>query len=153
MLEALIGTLFSLVGFDYRNKRAKDKELLKRFLEILPSDGDSIRFLKEHDMANTASFSYFQPLNTIREDWMAPDKQFQVSRLENLKILFIEKLAEFLSHYAKRSGGGAHGTISVGPVNREWDAAMYKHVDKLNQLSNEAYERYTEFVSLAHKET
>ena len=75
MFGKLIGILFSLVGFNYKNKRAKDKELLNKFLEILPANSDSVRFLKDHDMANAVSFSNFQPLNTISEDWMAPDRE------------------------------------------------------------------------------
>lgn len=152
MLEFLSGILFTLIGFDYKNKRAKDRELLKLFLNILPSDSDSVLFLKEHDMADTAKFSYFQPLNTIREDWNAPDKEFQVKRIEKRKKAFINKLSEFLSLYAKRSSGGANGTISVGPTEREWDAEMYQYIEQLNKLANEAYDTYKELVRIAYKE-
>lgn len=152
MLNWLISPLLSMIGYDYRNKRAKDKELLQKFLEILPSDSDSIRFLKDHDMGDTARFSYFQPLNIINEDWLAADKEFQVSKIEKKKVEFIEKLGEFLDLYATRSSGGLGGTISVGPRHSEWDSEMHEYVARLNQLSTEAYQKYEEFVRIASKE-
>ena len=80
-MEWLVTALFSMLGFDYKNKRRKDRELLERFLNVLPSDSDSILFLKDHDMGFSARYAYFSPLNRVREDWMAPDKvRLQVVR-------------------------------------------------------------------------
>ncbi|WP_370209698.1 hypothetical protein [Alloalcanivorax venustensis] len=96
-MEWLVTALFSMLGFDYKNKRRKDRELLEKFLNILPSDGDSVLFLKKHDMGFAARFDYFKSLNRVRERWLAADRKFQVAKIEKLKVSFIEKLDEFLS--------------------------------------------------------
>lgn len=151
-MEWLVTALFSMLGFDYKNKRRKDRELLERFLNVLPSDSDSILFLKDHDMGFSARYAYFSPLNRVREDWMAPDKEFQVAKLERLKVAFIEKLDEFLREYAKRSGGEGGGFISIGLRDDEDRQEMLEYRHLLNRLSTEAYERYERFVNTAWRE-
>lgn len=151
-MEWLITAFFSMLGFDYKNKRRKDRDLLERFLQLLPSDGDSVLFLKDHDMGFSARYSYFPPLNRAVEDWMAADKEFQVKKLEKLKVSFIEKLDEFLRTYAKRSAGERGGFISIGFRDDEDRPEMYEYRDLLNRLSTEAYQRYEKFVRTAWRE-
>ena len=85
MLNSFLGMLLSLIGFDYRNKRQKDRTLLEKFLEVLPSDSDVVQFLKKHDMGYSVELSYLLLLGQIKDQWRAPDKEFQVVRLERLK--------------------------------------------------------------------
>lgn len=148
----LLKPVLSMIGFDYKNKRQKDRALLEIFLEILPSDGDSVLFLKEHDMGFSAPYSYFGPLNRIREGWMAPDKEFQVGKLERLKCEFIESLDQFLSLYARRSAGERGGYISIGFRDDEDRPDMIEYRDNLNELSTKAYNSYETFVRTAWRE-
>jgi len=152
MLDWLLGPLLSMVGFDYRNKRKKDRALLEEFLTILPSDSDAVLFLKDHDMGCPAPFSYFQLLHQVADHWRGPDKEFQVARLERLKASFIESLQQFLSHYTKRSGFEGHGFVSIGLRDWEDRPEMLRYKEELNELSTDAYKKYEEFVRLARKE-
>ena len=152
MLDWLLGPLLSMVGFDYRNKRQKDRTLLEEFLTILPSDSDAVLFLKDHDMGYPAPLSYFRPLHQVADHWRGPDREFQVARLERLKVSFIESLQQFLSHYAKRSGGEGGGFVSIGLRDWEDRPEMLKYKEELNELSTAAYRKYEEFVRLARKE-
>jgi len=152
MFDWLLGPLLSMVGFDYRNKRQKDRALLEEFLTILPSDSDAVLFLKDHDMGYPAPLSYFRPLHQVSDYWRGPDKEFQVGRLERLKVSFIESLQEFLSHYAKRSGGEGGGFVSIGLRDWEDRPEMLEYKKELNELSTAAYRKYEEFVRLARKE-
>ncbi len=152
MLDWLLGPLLSMVGFDYRNKRGKDRALLDEFLKILPSDSDAILFLKDHDMGFPAPLSYFRPLHQVADHWLGPDREFQVSRLERLKVSFIESLKKFLSHYAKRSVGEGGGYVSIGLRDWEDRPEMLIYKEELNELSTSVYRKYEEFVRLARKE-
>lgn len=152
MLDWLLGPLLSMVGFNYRDKRQKDRVLLEEFLAILPSDGDAVLFLKDHDMGYPAPLSYFRPLHQVADHWRGPDREFQVARLERLKVSFIESLKQFLSHYAKRSGGEGGGFVSIGLCDWEDRPEMLRYKEELNELSTVAYKKYEEFVRLARKE-
>ncbi len=152
MLDWLLGPLLSMAGYDYRNKRQKDQALLKEFLIVLPSDSDAILFLKDHDMGYPAPLSYFRPLHQVADHWCGPDREFQVARLERLKVSFIESLQQFLSHYAKRSGGEGGGFVSIGLRDWEDRPEMLKYKEELNGFSTAAYRKYEEFVRLARKE-
>lgn len=152
MLSKFLDMLVSLVSFDYINKRKKDKELLALFLQILPTNSNSVIFLKEHDMGDPMPFSYLQPLNTIRAEWIAPDKEFCVKKLEKMKRHFISKLNIFLSEFAQRSAGIANGFISIGLHDHETRKDMLEYRNKLNALAKEAYDAYEAFVRVACKE-
>ena len=143
MLDWLLGPFLSMVGFDYRNKRQKDRILLEEFLTVLPSESDAVLFLKDHDMGYPVPSSYFRPLHQVVDYWLGPDREFQVARLERLKASFIESLQTFLSHYAN---------ISIGLRDWEGRPEMLKYKDDLNELSTAAYKKYEEFVRLARKE-
>ena len=88
MIEYLLGPAFKMIGFDYKNKRAKDKVLLEQLLEILPSDSCSIEMIKNTDMGTSIPSKNFVPLENVADLWEAPDKDFQVAKLQHLKIRF-----------------------------------------------------------------
>ena len=71
-----------MLGFDYKNKRVKDRVLLEEFLLIVPSDSASIMLLKNRDIAVPIYHQVFTPLDNIADLWDAPDKKFQVRVLE-----------------------------------------------------------------------
>ena len=152
MINTILGPLFKMVGYDYKNKRAKDKELLAKFLEVLPSGGDSIVMLKEHDMGDPVEYEFFRPLNEVEACWNAPDKEFQVKKLQKLKSEFVGSLSTFLSEYAKRSGTDGYGFISIGIRDMEDRQDMLKYKDLLNQLASEAYKNYEAFILTARRE-
>lgn len=152
MIDFLIGPLLKMIGFDYKNKRAKDKELLDEFLSVLPSDSGSINMLKDQDMGDCIEYRYFRPLNQVAEDWTGPDKEFQVRRLEKSKLEFIGALSSFLSEYSKRSGGEGNGFISIGMRDYEDRKEMIQYKENLNKLTSAAYKKYVNFVSIARKE-
>lgn len=152
MIDFLIGPLLKMIGFDYKNKRAKDKELLEKFLTVLPPDSDSVCMLKDQDMGERIRYSYFRSLNQVSEEWLDVDKEFQVRRIEKLKIKFIEALRSFLSEYAQRSGLDERGFISIGMKDWEDRKEMIEYKEKLNKLSADAFKKYNNFVSIARKE-
>lgn len=152
MVGEILGPLLKMIGYDYKNKRAKDKELLTKFLETLPSDSASINMLKDTDMGEPIFSEHFGPLNSIVELWERPDKIFQVNKLEKLKKEFIKSLKQFLIEYSKRSAGQSGGFISIGMRDYEDRAEMIEYRDRLNELATKAYENYCNFVSTARSE-
>lgn len=152
MIDFLLGPLLKMIGFDYKNKRAKDKALIEEFLNLLPSDGGSINMLKDADMGNSLNYQYFGPLNDVTENWYAPDKKFQVRRLESLKLDFLDATQSFLSEYSKRSAMDTPGFISIGMRDFEDRPEMLEYRDRLNELATTAYKSYEKFVSIARSE-
>ncbi|WP_075188415.1 hypothetical protein [Teredinibacter haidensis] len=152
MIEFLLGSFSKLVGFDYKNKRQKDRLLLSEFLELLPSDGPSIRMLRDTDMADAIPQRLFTPFYQLREDWFEADKEFQVKKIERLKIAFIEQVKEFLSEYSKRCAGDGCGNLDIGFNDREERLDLMEYKENLNKLATKCYEKYGKFVRYARKE-
>ena len=152
MIDWVFNPLLKMIGFDYKNKRAKDEELLTEILTLLPFDGNSIDLLKNHDMGDPIPFEYFSSLNRVKELWLEPDKEFQVRSLEKLKVKFVTSLSVFLSEYAKKSVGAGEGFISIGIKDWEDRPNMIEYKKNLNHLATVAYQNYCELIKAARKE-
>ncbi|MCD8558173.1 MAG: hypothetical protein LRY75_04945 [Shewanella xiamenensis] len=152
MIELILGPLLKIVGFDYKNKRAKDKELLTKFLEVLPPDSGAIEMLRNTDMGDPIFYDNFKPLNLVADAWSGPDKEFQVKKLEKRKLVFIKSLQLFLSEYAKHSALHCEGVVSIGIRDMEERSEMFEYRDKLNEMASKACANYDNFVREARRE-
>jgi hypothetical protein len=152
MIKLILGPLLKMVGFDYKNKRAKDRVLLSEFLEILPVNGDSIDLLKNHDMGDPVPVEHIRPLNHLSGIWNLPDKEFQVKKLQKLKVKFLDALDIFLNEYSKKSAMDIPGFLSIGMHDMEGRREMIQYKENLNTLACEAYNYYEEFIVQARRE-
>ena len=151
MLEFVLIPLLKMIGFDYKNKRAKDRALLEQFLELLPSDSDTIYMLKETDMGSLIPRSYFTPLYYLQKDWHAPDKEFQVRKIEKLKISFIDAVDQLLSEYSKHCRSDGHN-LNIGINDLENRKEVLEYQENLNKLAINSFKKYDRFVRYARKE-
>lgn len=151
MISELLSVLLKLVGFDYQNKRAKDKVLLEEFLSVLPTNSSAIDLLRLKDVGAPIHHQCFTPLDNVADLWMAPDKIFQVKKLEKLKIIFIDALDVFLNEYAKHSAI-SNGRLSIGIRDYEERSDKLKTQKELNSLARTAYNKYEKFVKTAKRE-
>lgn len=151
MIELLLNPLFKMLGFDYKNKRVKDRVLLEEFLLIVPSDSASIMLLKNRDIAVPIYHQVFTPLDNIADLWDAPDKKFQVRVLEKLKNEFVASLDIFLNEYAKNSSASTPGMLSIDFQDFETPRKFKAH-ERLNNMARDAYYKYSAFVETARSE-
>ena len=151
-MNELLNILLKLVGFDYQNKRAKDKILLEQLLELLPTDSAAINLLKYHDIGAPIHHATFTPLDNFSDLWDAPDKIFQVKKLEKLKVIFWNSLNNFLDEYGKYSSGTGSGYLSIDVRDFEDRPHIIKIHDNLNSLARESYSKYEDLIKTARSE-
>ena len=146
-LKFILSPLLKIIGFDYKNKRAKDRVLLEQFLEFLSPDSDTIRMLKSTDMGDSIPRNYFTPLYHLQR-WRDSDKEFQVRKIEKLKMSFIEAVNQLLNEYAKYCRSNGHNlNIGVEYLENRTEVLEY-----LNKLADNSFKKYDQFVRYARKE-
>ena len=151
-LKFILSPLLKIIGFDYKNKRAKDRVLLEQFLEFLSPDSDTIRMLKSTDMGDSIPRNYFTPLYHLQR-WRDSDKEFQVRKIEQLKISFIAAVEQFLNEYSKQCKNDNNGNLNIGITDLENPREeILDYQSNLNKLANSSFKKYDRFVRYARKE-
>ena len=148
----MIEHLFEMIGYDYKNKREKDRVLLEEFLHILPSDSVAIETLRQKDMGDWISIECFKSIDIIADLWDSSDKEFQVKKLERLKLNLIDKLNYLSNLYAQRSGPAGNNCLSIGMKDYEDRDEMWEYKEQLNIAARDAYKSYDKFIRAARSE-
>ena len=105
-VASIIGILGILVGRTWErheHRVQKDRDLLKKLLEFLPSDGDTIRFLREQDFSGEFDGEFIHKLSRLWNCRTQPDFFFLNNKLENLRAQLFAALNIFLSESAQKA--------------------------------------------------
>ena len=97
-ITTIVGILGLLVGRSWEkhdHNREKDRELLKELLELLPSGGDTISFLREQDFGGDFERKYIRVLDRLWLERKRPDFFFLDKRLETLRVQLFQELGDF----------------------------------------------------------
>jgi hypothetical protein len=104
-VASIIGILGILVGRTWErhdHRVQKDRDLLKKFLEFLPSDGDTIMFLRQQDFGGEFNREFILKLARLRTCETQPDFFFLNKKLEDLRVQLFAALNAFLSESAQK---------------------------------------------------
>ena len=80
-----------------------DRELFKKFIELLPLDGLDAKLLQEHDFGNSHHGNQVKALEKFVHTWNSAQKQFLDAELEAQRVNLITKARHFIYTLASRS--------------------------------------------------
>ena len=132
-----------------------DRNLLKEFIETLPSTKGSIPFIKKHNMAGYPfKVSELKDLERFLEEWNNAEREFLDEDLEKLRKKLLTLVREYLAEIA-----GNTWPIPELPgysaVPREWEIEQPKRfkdvVTKLHKLAGEIIETHQNLIRLGRK--
>jgi hypothetical protein len=136
-----------------------DRLVLERFLVLLPSDGDTMGFLHEHDLADSFRKDLIDPLRTLVEKWNNAESSFLNANLAIGLSKFIGHVREFVLRLSGASAPVGDGTrLAVVPwKHREaFDMGNREEyqivVSELNRAGSLLYEEHQELIQLARRQ-
>jgi len=101
VIVAIVSFLWGRVWTLSDKRMKKDQDLINRFRQVLPSDGNTITYLlKKHDFRNKFERELLAPIDTLAYFLEQPDSYFLNKGLENLRRGLIQELSNFQSNYS-----------------------------------------------------
>lgn len=138
-VTAFLGLLSSLAWLEVNSasdveadrKVEADRTLFKNFLEVLPSNGTIIGFLRNYFTGDSYSFDFILRLQNFVENWNTAERTFHTAELERLKVKLIKAMDELL----------IYGSTRMSPVNNQ---VVRIHYDVENPQYDETARRISE---------
>lgn len=143
--------LFAWLGMEVlpgRGLSEHDRKLLNAFTEVLPSDGPSVVFLKEHDIGGEFQSSCLNQLDEFMHCWQNAEHEFNNKKLESQRRVLIDVTAKFRNELAKNVSGIGNGYLSMGLHDFETRPHALRAKDQLNKMATEVYKSHQELIRL-----
>ncbi|VVP68497.1 hypothetical protein PS914_00716 [Pseudomonas fluorescens] len=136
-------------------QRSVDRELLKKFLNDLPSNGRSILFLRDHDLGGAFNESNTVEIEKFVFNWNCVERKFLGEELEAKRQALWNALNKFSSKLAMGAydlhGGPMYSCIPDQFRGRDWPPHVEEKIEELNALGTHCFNLYSEFVLLARR--
>ena len=156
ILELLASILTSLSKY-FRNfikkKSEFDSNLFEKFLDELPSNSPSIRFLAEHDIGTAYKKDELKDLYDFLYTWDNAEHEFKNRKLENLRKEFITKSYAFLGELAMNVWPVKNNPdfYSMHLSGRQYNKERMERRDELNEKAIELYNIHQNIVRMGNK--
>jgi hypothetical protein len=136
-------------------QRSVDRELLKKLLTDLPSNGRSLTFLRDHDLGGSFNQTNLDEIEEFVMNWSCVERKFLNEDLEEKRQSLWEALNKFNATLAMNAydlhGGPMYSCIPDQFRGRDWPPHVEKKIDELNALSTQCFNLYNDFVILARR--
>lgn len=133
------------------NVSQSDIDLFDKFRRELPSDGEAIDFLKEHDLGNSFHNDKLKEIDHFLWNWNNADHEFVNEQLEELRIALLEQMETFKSNLSLAVQSKGNGWFSIGLKDFEDRPKMFELKDELNQMATGVYEVHQELIRTGKK--
>lgn len=153
-LTGFLGTLIAYLGVEVKlSPRGKehDARLFAALLEELPSEGETIYFLANHDMGASFLQRRVEPLDQFVERWQDAEHEFADKQLDKLRLKLIESIEKFMNKLNVNVYTCGSGWLSIGM--RDWDdrPEMFELRQELDELATEVFKVHQELVRKARR--
>jgi hypothetical protein len=132
---------------------AADKEILRDFLLILPSNG-SIKFLRHHNFAASFAWKQLEDIDRFCHDRSGPDHEFLDPELQTTQIKFRESCQALLASLARNTFTTHHVELRHA-VPAEWEEEQPERFDRvveeIHKAAKDVCRSYNELVKLARR--
>ena len=130
-----------------------DRELLKKFMETLPSTEGSIPFIKEHNMAGYSfEIARLEDLQKFVGEWDNAEHEFHDEELEKLRKKLLSLSRDYLDELSRNTWLTSPGFAAV-PA--EWEIEQPERfrevVSKLHQLAEDILNAHQSLIRLGRK--
>ena len=151
----LLRFIHSDVAYRFNRNAESDRKLFEEFMNILSSDGATIRLLREHIFGEAFNRRNLDNLHIFLDQWHLPERKFHNKKLEKLKMKLFHATESFQSTL-----GETHFTLSTNPnLLNLYPELKYTKRDfweeqkkKVNNLADDAHNLHQNFVATAKKE-
>jgi hypothetical protein len=134
--------------FPGRGLTEHDCKLFKAFTEVLPSDGPSLVFLKEHDLGGEFQSSCLDQIDEFLRTWQNAEHEFNNKKLEKQRKALIEVATKFRRELGNKVASAGNGYLSLGLQDLETRPHVLRSQDELNKLATEVYKAHQELIRL-----
>lgn len=129
-----------------------DRALFAKFLEELPPDGTSVRFLHEQDIGSSFESSRLDQIQHFLCYWHDAAHEFQNDEAEKLRAKLYDNLNSFTQKlYMNVNESHRSGWLTMGIKDFDERLDLLKERDVLNEMASNAYAIYQDFVRLGRK--
>jgi|GEM_PF-1637626 len=136
-------------------QRLVDRELFRKLLTDLPSNGRSIVFLRDHDLGGSFNESNLDEIEQFLISWNSVERRFLDEDLEAKRQSLWESLNRFSAKLAMNAydlrGGPMYSCIPDQYRGRDWPPHVEAKIDELNALGTQCLNQYNEFVILGRR--
>jgi hypothetical protein len=126
----------------------RDRNLFAQFLKEFPSQGESIRFLREHDIGGRFQASWLDEIYDFLRVWKDAEHEFINTDIENKRQVLWNALNIFvreLHQYA--SSTHREGWLSIREmIGHEDRGKLFQIQERLNDLATEAYKAHQDLI-------
>jgi hypothetical protein len=151
---AFVTALTAYLGLDFwqtvRGISAHDRELVERFLKLLPPDSPTASFLRSHDIAVPFPYTDIQPLFKINDTWKGIAFCFDDKKIEKARKRFFDKLGQYVPMVACETFPHDGNSSLVTMDFKDWDNPPEKIAarDRMNSMSTEVLTEYENLVRI-----
>ncbi|TCV23599.1 hypothetical protein [Vibrio crassostreae] len=121
-------------------------ELFQKFREVLPSDGETIDFLEDHDLGNSFHSDKLKGIDLFILNWNNADHEFSNKQLEDIRITLLNQMEEFRNKLSLAIQSQGHGWFSIGLNDFEDRPEMFALKNELNQMATGIFETHQQLV-------
>jgi hypothetical protein len=130
-----------------------DKKLFDEFLKLLPTDGGTVRFFKEHDIAVPFPQEILRPPYILMEIWKDnAEKEFLDPELEEIRMKLINKVIDFHSLLAQETTGHRReGWLTIEFKDWSNPPELVKFRSDINELGHRVFGIHQELVAACRR--
>jgi len=126
-----------------------DRILFSKIRELLPSDSDTINFLRDTDLGGSFELELLNGLQILMRDSLRPEFEFMDAEIESRRARLVEATRNFLAAVAQYTFpcSGMNMRNEIPPEWRETNLTQFFEAQqKLNDLATDLYDKYGDFV-------
>ena len=125
-----------------------DIELINELKEMLPSDGESMILLKEHDFGDEFQSASLRQLDKFMYAWHNAEHEFNNRQLEEQKDKLLQACKNFRNKLAKHVSGLGHGYLSMHMEDFETRPKVLRAREEINRLATDAFKEHQVLVRI-----
>lgn len=125
-----------------------DRNLFSRFLQDFPSQGGSIRFLREHDIGARFEASVLNEIYEFLRQWNDAEHEFNNPEIEDKRRALWSVLNTFIRELGQYASSTHHeGWLSIKEtIGYEDKTKFFKVQERLNELATNAFNAHQDLI-------
>ncbi len=157
-----IGLLISLIGIEIAEKKKSlrntlnnaDKVLFETFCKEFPSDGVTMRLLRERGYGDIFSLPELDDIIVFLDKWNSADHEFQNKELEKSRKHLYDIVRQYKSELMRNSFSLPTDTriFSIGPKDVPLDDSRRATSEFLNGLGDSIIEEHQNLIRLGRRQ-
>ncbi|MBT3058731.1 MAG: hypothetical protein KME44_07990 [Candidatus Thiodiazotropha sp. (ex Lucina pensylvanica)] len=128
-----------------------DRELFKKFLDLLPSNSRSIKFLGEHDLGDSFPRKDLDQLSYFVNYWDNAEHEFHNKLLEKKRTELITLTKNFLHNLSRSVFSVRGGYLSMELRDMEDRLDKLETRDKLNEDATKIFNVHQQLIQLGNR--